>query len=161
MSIISEALRKAEKEKKKSDSSLSFSSKNTHHHKTPKRKKLNLWILLLFLLGIALLSQIKYKNIKIEKWAKKIMPQSRNHIKIVPKVPRGEVTTPLTEAPKQEERISFVLSGILFDKKDALAIINGELVREGESVEEATVMEIGPKEVKLRYGEETITLKLP
>ncbi|MCM8784370.1 MAG: general secretion pathway protein GspB [Candidatus Omnitrophica bacterium] len=161
MSIISDALIKAEKEKKKPGSPLSLPLKNTHHHKTPKGKKINLWILLLFLLGIALLSQAKYKNIKIEKWAKKIMPQSRNHIKIVSKVPPTEVTTPLAEAPKQEERISFVLSGILFDKKDALAIINGELVREGESVEEATVMEIGPKQVKLRYGEETITLKLP
>ncbi|MGE4357828.1 MAG: hypothetical protein AB7E08_04670 [Candidatus Omnitrophota bacterium] len=162
MSIISDALKKAQQERKKKDFHIPTHSLPLKEEKSqkPQRKGFKTLLLLLVILSVVG-GFLKFKNLKMVQWTKKFIPQRTKNIKIVPKIIPSELTQSPPEKPEEKEKISFVLSGIIFDEKDSLAIINGNLLRKGDFVEEAEVLEIEPNKVKLRYGEETIILKLP
>lgn len=52
------------------------------------------------------------------------------------------------------------LGGIIFDSECSLAIINGKIVRLGETIEDFTVNEIGQDTVTLKRGNQVVVLKL-
>lgn len=61
--------------------------------------------------------------------------------------------------PETDEALH--LEGIMFDPKgDSIAVINGELLRVGESLAEAVVIDIGPEKVTVMRNNETLELEL-
>ena len=55
---------------------------------------------------------------------------------------------------------NFRVSGIMYDENDPAAIINNQIVREGESIGEATVERIERDQVKISYEGKEFTLKV-
>lgn len=53
-----------------------------------------------------------------------------------------------------------VLSGVIISGAEKLAIINGELMRVGDSVGRSRLADIGPSGVTLKFGRKKTTLKL-
>jgi len=61
--------------------------------------------------------------------------------------------------PETDEALR--LEGVMFDPKgDSIAIINGELLRVGESIGEAVVIDIQPEKVTVMRDNETLELEL-
>ncbi len=62
--------------------------------------------------------------------------------------------------PQELDFAGLSLKGIIYSQKEAVAIINDEVVKEGDSIGEYTVLKIEEKKVILRKGNEGFTLKL-
>ncbi len=54
----------------------------------------------------------------------------------------------------------FDLSGIVWDEKMPIAMVNGRVLKKGDSIENYKVVEIKPSSIVLEAGEEKIELKL-
>ena len=52
------------------------------------------------------------------------------------------------------------ISGILYDGRQPVAMINDQMVRVGETIEGYTVVEIGQDSVSVTDGQETLTLRI-
>lgn len=60
-----------------------------------------------------------------------------------------------------ENKSSFILEGILYDSNgDSIAIINGELVRVGESIGNAVITRIEPNKITLIKDNEKVEIEL-
>ncbi|MBN3038839.1 MAG: general secretion pathway protein GspB [Candidatus Omnitrophica bacterium] len=59
--------------------------------------------------------------------------------------------------PKAED---FTLNGIVYDKKRPLAIVNNKIVTEGSLVDGARLLEIQPDNVKLSYKDQEFRVRL-
>ena len=66
----------------------------------------------------------------------------------------------IVQAPRQRQDVTFNLTAIRIDEDDRSAIINGKLLREGESVESATLLEIHPARVVLEYENRQLVVRL-
>jgi|GEM_PF-2347722 len=66
------------------------------------------------------------------------------------------------EAPANQDKaaVNFELTGIRIDAEDRTAIVNGHLIRVGDTVEGAKLLEIDPASVTLQYEHRRLTLRL-
>jgi hypothetical protein len=62
--------------------------------------------------------------------------------------------------PSSKDVSSFKLNGIIVGGKNAIAIINGKLLRQGEKIDGYTLIGIDEKRVFLKSGRKTVKLKL-
>jgi len=142
MSIIYEALKKAEKKLDKPPSS--------------RKKFIKLGIILiLFLIGGYFLftnfpkKVVKTKGYKKEKQKEVSIPLKRK----------------ISQAPSQKQtplqkKSRFILSGILYSKESPLAIINGQTLKIGEEIEGAKILDIKEDKVVIGKNSKKITLIL-
>lgn len=73
--------------------------------------------------------------------------------------PPASVETPATAAPPEPPKL--VLQGITLDPNVREALINGEVVRVGDSVAGATVVGIEPRRVTIRWRDTELVLRMP
>lgn len=66
----------------------------------------------------------------------------------------------IVQRPQQKQDVTFNLTAIRIDKDDRSAIINDQLLREGESVDSATLLEIYPARVVLEYDNKRFVVRL-
>jgi hypothetical protein len=59
------------------------------------------------------------------------------------------------------EEEKFTLQGIVYDKAGATAVIDGKVVKSGDTVGERKIAEIGPNFVVLEKGDSQVELVLP
>ena len=64
----------------------------------------------------------------------------------------------ITQLP--DEKVEWRLSGIRIRENTRTAILNGRLVREGDELDGARVMEIRPAEITLQQEEKRLVVKL-
>jgi len=91
----------------------------------------------------------------------------------VEKAPQAAVVAPVVKAPsvipapqspapavKKAKTMTdaYVLNGISLSRTDSSALINNQIVQEGETVDGALVVKIGEEEVQLKRDDRTITL---
>lgn len=62
--------------------------------------------------------------------------------------------------PRELDFTGLSLKGIIYSEEEAVAIINDEVLKEGDSIGEYTVIKIEEKNVVLKKGNEGFTLKL-
>ena len=62
--------------------------------------------------------------------------------------------------PQPGSRVEWVLNGIRLRDQDRTAIVNGKIVREGDEIDNATVVEIGETEVVLAHDHRRIVVRL-
>ena len=68
--------------------------------------------------------------------------------------------TPEAHPEEELSRLSFVLQGIVWNAKMPQAVINNKVVRQGNQVEGAEIVEITKQGVKMRYKEKEFNLRL-
>lgn len=156
MSIIYDALKKVEK-----SSSINLKVK------TEKESKPKFKIYLLYLLVGC--SGLFIANILFSFFARPL----KNNINIVAKsqpalkimhdmdIPLGAPkAAPSLETPisSPEENTKFVLNGLFFSQNEGYALINNRIVKEGDEIEGATVVEIRLNEVELQRAGSIIRL---
>lgn len=73
-------------------------------------------------------------------------------------LPKDSNSTALTAEFKKESHPSLVLNGVFFSQNQGYALINNQIVKEGDMVEGARVLRIGLEEVELEL--EGLTIKL-
>lgn len=59
---------------------------------------------------------------------------------------------------QKQSKISFSLNGVFFSENEGYALINNQIVKEGDKIDGATVMRIGLDEVELEFEGSTIKL---
>ena len=75
--------------------------------------------------------------------------------------PPEEIAAPgIAEGEPQAEAPAWIVSSILISPARRIAVINGRTVREGDVLEAATVLEIGPAQVRLRLEEREFAVAL-
>ena len=62
--------------------------------------------------------------------------------------------------PREIDFIGLSLKGIIYSDKGAVAIINDEVLRDGDSIGDYTIVQIEKKRVTLKKGNEGFILKL-
>lgn len=62
--------------------------------------------------------------------------------------------------PSDESVSNFVLKGIIYSQDTALAVINDEILKEGDKIGDCIVIKVEEKKVILKSGEEEVILKL-
>jgi len=67
---------------------------------------------------------------------------------------------PISTTPTSSDKEALSLTGIVWDKENPVAIINGRIVKVGNTVSGNTVLAINPSNVILSDGNRTIELKL-
>ncbi len=77
-----------------------------------------------------------------------------------PPAPPPDLTAKALETPKTPSP-SFVLNGVFFSQDAGFALINNQIVREGDKVCGATVLSITHDLVELKSEDSTITLRTP
>lgn len=154
MSIINDALKKAEKEKKRiAHPQISLTNTMENLKRDTQRFALRKYLFwtstgVFCLLGVMLLINT---NTRIPK-----------------KTLQANITLPLVAVQENtRQTISaadspaiFRLSGIIFEKEKPLAIINEAILTEGGFIDGAEVVEIGPDSVKLSFKDRELVLEM-
>lgn len=73
--------------------------------------------------------------------------------------PRPELPPPPGAAPEGPQTYSFTLSGLIWNTDLPQAIINGQVVKEGDQIDLWTVQNISRQGVELMYNDETVLVK--
>jgi len=159
MSIIYDALKKVEKnvsEQPSPDKEKSIEDKIT------RRKLLLIYILVVCIgllvanLSYSYLTSFKNKSFAITKKIDKVIAKT----KAIPKKALPGKTGPAVSSARKEpsEAQPFVLSGIFFSQNEGYAIINNNIVKNGDNVGGAVVKKVGLDEVELEQEGKTIKL---
>ncbi len=179
MSIIHDALKKAQVETKKQD----FSTAQPTSHTGPieidiHRRKHGLnWgpvfvVLVLLLITGPIIAPVfstpfKHANPQaaLANRAAVIAPAADERVEVAG-VP-ADATAPTRQAqfgieeamiPTPYMRPNFALSGIIYSPQDSYCLINDKVVRLGESIDGAKLSKVTPQEVTLEYHGDTIVL---
>ncbi len=170
MSIISEALKKAQQEKNKDVGSIPTVNLPLKGPKTNEQNDNRMLKPLIIILALTVLAGFYFLVLpKLNKprvlGEQKHIAKKANKTKTIQKEviqtskpatkPQTRVQTPV------KEEAQFELSGILFDGESSMAIINGSMVRKGTRVGKAEVTTIEPQQVKLNLQGKEIILTLP
>ena len=163
MSIINEALKKAEKEKKSSSlGSQQIFNKLDEFKTDARRSLLRRWLIWTGTGAVCLLGVILAAN----SFKKPFQPISLEKTADI-EVPATDIEAPLSifqseikDAAATLTASPFRLNGILYDKEKPLAIINGHIVEENALINGAKLLEIQPNYVRLSFKEKELTLKL-
>ena len=75
-----------------------------------------------------------------------------------PTIPKPSVSPPARTALARRKRPEFTLHGIVEGRGEPVAIINGMILRTGENVAGATLLEIDGDKAKLRWRDEELVL---
>ncbi|HEC69150.1 MAG TPA: hypothetical protein ENI31_02540 [Candidatus Omnitrophica bacterium] len=141
MSVIYEALKKAEKKPDKPPSS--------------RKKIIKLGITLIFFLagGYFLFTNLPKKVVKIGGYKKEKQKESSLSLK-------RKVSQPQKQTSLPQKKPQFILSGIIYSKDSPLAIINGQTLKIGEEIEGAKILDIKENKVIIGKNSKKITLIL-
>ena len=156
MSIIYDALKKVEK---------SFTKEPLQQkeiQKQPEPPKFNSKVFLLYALIICLGLFIGNSVFRFLGRRKARPPEAATII--TPAIPESAPSLPAASLPAQvrkEVSLSLVLNGIFFSENEGYAVINNQIVKVGDTVEGATVKQIGFDEVELEFAGSTFKLNLP
>lgn len=157
MSVINDALKKAEKEKQISQNRpLQVFSKIDEIKTGVKKYVLKGWFVwagagVLCYLGIILLTS-SFKQPADSLSVQEITPSSGSTPSFF-QLRKIDVETPLDSS-------GFQLSGVLYDNQKSLAIINDRVVEEGALINGAKLLEIQPNSVNLSLNGKEFTLKI-
>ncbi|MFH1246112.1 MAG: hypothetical protein V1662_06490 [Candidatus Omnitrophota bacterium] len=159
MSIINEALKKAEKEKKNSPHSQIFLSDTMGNLKREAQRFALRKYLFWTSTGVFCLVGGVWAiiNINMFRTPKDIFKENAP-ANITAAQGKNSWIPPSVNAP--ETPAIFRLSGIIFDKGKSLAIINQEVLSEGASINGAKITEICSDCVKLSFKDEEIVLNI-
>lgn len=165
MSIINEALKKASGGKEKLYGAKELGVESQPKKKAQAKKRINkrLIILAIFSLSVPalLLSFILLQNSSVRK---KI-----EEVKYQPGTSTEELvsSTQIVEESDAQEAVilagkppSLSLTGIIWGYGRPAALINNRIVKEGDLIEGAEVLEIRQNEVKLNFGGQELSLSL-
>lgn len=187
MSIINEALKKAQKERESFTPVTSVSGTGIEYHKKHGFNWGPIFVLLvLFLITGPIIAPFFAAPFKKEAFAGASSPRTISVGQdslpdpsiLLPKNQLGEIvgaarkgqfgieemplvlptSGPITAEPGTALRRNFSLSGIVYAPKDSYCIINDKIVKVGEQVGGATLVEITPEKVVLDYQGQKITL---
>lgn len=159
MSIIYDALKKAQE-------SINPNLKQGANLKTPgpsSKLKIILFYVLILGLGLAI-SNIIFSFVgvpAVKPVAKKIESTPNLAVKEKPKVENIVELEPLpalTVVPRSQSAKQFILSGVFFSQDEGYALINNQIVKKGDTVDDAVVLSIGLNGVELNSG--GVTLKI-
>ncbi len=159
MSIIYDALKKAQE----SISPNSKQGENIKTHNPPPKLKIILLYVLMVGLGLAIGNIIfSFVSVPASKpVARKIQPTPDLPVKEKPKVENivePEPPPALTANPISQSAKQFVLSGVFFSQDEGYALINNQIVKKGDTVDEAVVLSISLNGVELNSGGVTIKI---
>lgn len=184
MSMINEALKKAQKDK---ESGMPLTAANGARVEFHKKHGFN-WgpifvLLVLFLITGPIIAPFFAAPFKKEAHAGNSTPRTvsvgqdlqesstrlqNNQIAVLAGGAKGQfgieeapllpTPGPMGSAPSAAFRRNFNLSGIVYSPKDSYCIINDKIVKVGERVGGATLLEITPEKVVLDYQGQTISL---
>lgn len=170
MSIINDALKKAEKSKQPISEQKSQAVKNFGnfgHIKSDmktyflKRRLLRFFwsaTALVCLLGIILAVKAFYTP--SEEFVLKSPLAENQEMGLQKKAPMNILGLRKVDIEIPAHDPNFKLSGILYDEQRPLAIINEKVIEEGALVNGARLLEITPDSVRLSYREEEFTLSI-
>lgn len=153
MSIINEALKKTEQQLQKNAGSENLALKPK-----PGIKPVLLYILILLAglaLGNIIFNLLRYK-VKPAKPIEKTVSSSQLPVApvVLPAAPDAVMPQVMPPAPKQD----FVLNGIFFSDSGGYALVNNQIVKQGDSVDGAKVVKITVNSVEINWEGEIITL---
>ena len=181
MSVINDALKKAKEESQKNQTLKTTKSMDSARTKAPKKEahppqKRNvtlLAVLSFILLGILALPILYPKINKMatlvassnneETSVKELIASQVDMVKSVPEE-KSKVRQPIEAAPAPSSTPSppsdIILNGIMYSAKNPVAVINDELLTEGEKIRGITVVEIRRDSVDIEKDGYLITLSL-
>jgi len=157
MSIINEALKRAQKEKHPSSvNSRQILSKFAELKTDAKRSILRKWAIWTSTGAVCLLGAVLATNSLKGPAKSPAIEKTMLEVKT-----KGSIFSP-KKRNKQlfEVNAPFHLSGILYDEEKPLAIINGYVVGENAFVNGAKLLDIQPQQVRLSFKEEELTLRI-
>ncbi len=158
MSIINEALKKAEKEKQSSRfSSRRILGKLDGLKTDARRSLLRRWVLWTGTGAACLLGFILAAH-SFKEPAQSVSVEEAIAAGI--EAPASIFRPGKTNAQASLSPSHFRLKGILYDKEKPLAIINGRIVGENALIDGARLLEIQPHYVRLSFKGEELTLKI-
>lgn len=148
MSIIYDALKKIERAQEPIDSSVKINKGGK-----PKLKIYSVYVLAVCL-GLFIAS------IFFNLFARQFQNDFKKvqDVNLSPALPKDVTSTPLSAEVKKEPQPSLVLNGVFFSENQGYALINNQIVKEGDLVEGALVLRITLEEVELKYRGSTIKL---
>jgi hypothetical protein len=160
LSIIYDALKKVE------ESTVNPGEKsNTPDNKNPRKLKIYFLYAFIISLGLFLANQVfNYvtRSQTIAPGLKKTdikKPAGQNNL---PKetLEKSTPAAPIDNAENvnETENISFVLNGVFFSENNGYALINNQIIKQGDKISGATVKRIGTDNVELDLGGKIIKL---
>jgi len=164
MSIIFDALKKVEKKLHSTPKPTNEPPVTKVHLKNHPGKKIFFIIILLFLLALAmiLIKRNLFISVTINSPINTAAPAtSRPFSKDIPKpespekIDPSKTDTPTKTIPTQP----FVLNGVFFSEDCGYALINNQIVRQGDEVDGAQVVRITPEMVEINFQGNSILLK--
>ena len=184
MSIITDALKKAQKDRSAVDGPLEPYIEITESRPEIKRRPSNMVTIYIFL-GVVLLVGISVLYAKNKKAFMAecpkitsglrgqseplIMPESKKPEQVAASMPVMPAITPANEmrAPEIPDEIApqkFKLTGIVYDpinSRKSFALINGDVFSAGDPIGDAKLLKINKDSVSLMVDSEELTLKIP
>lgn len=166
MSIIYDALKKAQQNIHKESKTVVESGNEPSNLKQKFRPKiLILYILIigsgLFIgnvLFVILTQSIKSNHLRTEKLQTKTQIISQVEDKFQPTKKEETLPEPIREKLPKELKGLFVLNGTFFSQDEGYALINNQIVKVGDVINGATVKRISLNEVELEANGQTIKL---
>lgn len=165
MSIIYDALKKVEGKIKNYGNAAQEAGKEQKAKAGPKIYLIYLLIIAFGAFSANFIYRLFTPSLKTAPAAKSIKaPETKEPAKEhLPELPQKPIALPeaasIEPPPDSEPLPSLILSGIFFSEDGAYALINNQIVEEGDEVGGLSVIKIGVTEVELQNKEKT--LKLP
>jgi len=150
LSIIYDALKKVEKTNGKNSQEGNGNRSNNN----PRPALIIIFLVLLIIFGFNLINNLS-KRPKA-KPALPSVPMAEPVKELLPSVP--EVKPETLKKPAQAQEPVLNLNGIFFEKKKGYALINNQILSVKDTIEGATVKEIGLNKVVLEFEGREITL---
>lgn len=152
MSIIHDALKKAEELSLKNEAAPEPAFEGVNQVGAGEKPKVYLWyvlgLCLLLFLGNTLINTFNRTN---------VLPASKATSSFMSLGFSNPFST-ASSSPKKSPPDQFSLSGVFFSQDKGFAIINDEVVSEGDTVGKARVLKIGLDEVELENEGKTVKL---
>ena len=150
MSIIYDALKKVEK----TNGQNSQERNGNRSNNKPRPALIIIFIILLIIFGVNLINNLSKRpkakpavpSVQMAEPAKELLP------------PVLEVKPETLNKPTQAQEPDLNLNGIFFEKKKGYALINNQILSVKDTIEGATVKEIGLNKVVLEFEGREITL---
>lgn len=165
MSIIYDALKKIEK------SNVKSLKAGTDKNPKPKNKTYLLYALVVFIgfflayvfFGLLPKPPRLNTNIEVKKQAQINNLQALSLKQGIPEAPpppttASAVTPPLSVETAREFGTNFVLNGVFFSEEGGYALVNNQIVKEGDKIDGATVKRITLDSVELEFQGRPLTL---
>lgn len=153
MSIIYDALKKVER----SYDAKAGAKKEEKHPKFVFKK---IYFLYLLLIGISVVTARFFFTKAPPQQVEPAQVQAPPQVQVpltVPAPQEAQAPAPPIDTKKKLEE-SLVLNGIFFSGDEGYALINNQIVKQGDLIEGATVKQIGLNEVELEFEGSTIKL---